>query len=78
MSTTTPNYADWIVGDARADASRRELEIAIENLPDKETDPTAVEAATIKQNSPSSEPGSPIWPGGIVNVIIFPLEGRKD
>ncbi|MCA8974117.1 MAG: hypothetical protein KDC98_05315 [Planctomycetes bacterium] len=78
-----PNYANWVVADARENGLRKGLKVEVENKnpPDATGSSldggTAIERAVIERNSQKSPPNTPIQPGGIVSVVIFPLEPRQ-
>ena len=72
-SIVIKDYANWVVEDAKADCASLGLSLGLPLLP-----PSVKELpAIIEKNDPGSPPGQSIGSGGIVGVIIFPLEPRQ-
>lgn len=69
------DYSNWIVKDARSDCAALPGNVKLEVANGQDGDPK-VEAATIERNAETSAPGTAALPGGIVSVVIFPLEPR--
>lgn len=72
-SLVIPDYANWVVAEARHDCEQHKLKLAVGNAPPSGN----LEAAIIERNGESSPPGTPIQSGGIVSVVIYPLEPRQ-
>lgn len=66
------DYANWVVADARHDCEQHELQLKVTNG----ASGPKTEAAIIERNAESSPPGATIRVGGIVSVVIYPLEPR--
>ena len=71
-----PDFSNWIVGEARATCADQGVGLAIENAPDSAS-AAAIEQGTIRRNGDNSVPGTMVLPGGLISVVIFPLETRE-